>query len=203
MTIESCWSKINVNPLFRRCRDDVYASRRVRRGHMMTHFWPHAVYTQHSQTCKLQENHIKTVSYFRAWFASLRTCSISLTLISSSFDMSFNPFFSSVCSVCRVFISLAWPVACSSSSEIFTACSPSCNERRQLDCCYTAMQLKFIILSTSIEQNCYSDVKDLRRPIKLEIIFICISQSQEYILHTHNISSLIAVLTMNVNEVTN
>ena len=43
MTIESCWSKINVNPLFRRCRDDVYAWRRVRRGHMMTHFWPHAV----------------------------------------------------------------------------------------------------------------------------------------------------------------
>ena len=43
MTIESCWSKINVNPLSRRCRDDVYAWRRVRRGHMITHFWPHAV----------------------------------------------------------------------------------------------------------------------------------------------------------------
>jgi len=43
MTTESCWSKINANPLFRRCRDDVYAWRRVRRGHMMTHFWPHAV----------------------------------------------------------------------------------------------------------------------------------------------------------------
>jgi len=45
MTIESCWSKINVNPLFCRCRDDVYAWCRVRRGHMMTHFWPHAVET--------------------------------------------------------------------------------------------------------------------------------------------------------------
>lgn len=42
----------------------------------------------------------------------------------------------------------------------------------------TAMQLKFIILSISIEQNCYTDVKDLRWPIKLEVI--CTSQSQQY-----------------------
>jgi len=37
MTIGSCWSKINVNTLFCRCHDDVYAWCRV---DIMTHFWP-------------------------------------------------------------------------------------------------------------------------------------------------------------------
>ena len=45
MTIESFWSKINVNTLFRRCRDDVHAWRMVDTRHMMTHFWPPAVET--------------------------------------------------------------------------------------------------------------------------------------------------------------